>query len=128
MLRLVFSLGIFSVEMTSFMFLSQRRDTPALFYLFNIETDTHCEIFFPRSPNACKCTHFQITLTRSGLPASRGVRGVTGKYGGPQRQLQVCVCVIQTCVSNSCWKYVCVRIRVAVTHLTFAASPLTHMK
>ena len=32
-LRLVFSLGIFSVEMTLIMFLLQHRDTQAIFYL-----------------------------------------------------------------------------------------------
>ena len=35
-LRLVFSLGIFVVEMTSFVFLSQHRDTQAIFYLLKI--------------------------------------------------------------------------------------------
>ena len=35
-LRLVFLLGIFLVEMSSFMFLSQHRDGQAIFYLLNI--------------------------------------------------------------------------------------------
>ena len=34
-LRLLFSPGIFLVEMTSFLFLSQHRDTQAIFYLLN---------------------------------------------------------------------------------------------
>ena len=34
-LCLMFSLGIFLVEMTSFVFLSQHRDTQAIFYLLN---------------------------------------------------------------------------------------------
>ena len=36
-LHLTFSLGIFPVEMMSFMFLSQYIDTQAIFYLLNIK-------------------------------------------------------------------------------------------
>ena len=35
-LRLLFPLGIFLVEMTSLMFLSEHRDTQAIFYLLNV--------------------------------------------------------------------------------------------
>ena len=41
-LRLVFLLGIFPVEMTSFMFLSQHRNTQAIFYLLNCTFYDYC--------------------------------------------------------------------------------------
>ena len=39
-LRLVFSLGIFLVEMTSFMFLPKYREIKAIFYLLNMSVDS----------------------------------------------------------------------------------------
>ena len=45
-LRLMFSLGIFLVEITSFMFLSQHRDTQAIFYLLNRDTKVIFYLFY----------------------------------------------------------------------------------
>ena len=73
-LRLVFLLGIFPAEITSFMFLSQHKDTQTTFYLLNIHRHSCAQQNFS-SPSHHAC---EIPRKSRSLPSHRAWRGGRG--------------------------------------------------